>query len=522
MDWSNPDDAIREVLLGAGLDEAALSFEGKLAAIARLNADRLAALRRVLETDLHLAYARFKTGERLLSLAGMPPDDEVVRILNGGNRQYQISRWLDAVAGGDPEKEMSLLLRWLLHDAKNGILPARSNTPAMTRLVVSNEPMRRHFSLPERGALRGLQELVTIGPRGWNAAFVILLIDTAWNVQQVLDLPAQPFVGSSTGGKRMAVTTKVLAQFKARSGRDVDAVLASTADSVLLDSRLDDGQSLSGIEVIGMVQEMTRRLRSSDDDGPLFLCAVPGRPAPMVPAHGSQVEWWNDALADHADDPVIGGLPIVRRMIRKTKLDVAAMAAGADHSPAQLLASHARAGTTMQRYLRSSWFRRELDTHIRRFQGLFEAVTTKDITDVAARLGISEETLAERRGVSMETGLGFACIDPFGGLQPGTQVGQRCERIDRCHLGCAARRFIPTEQGLVSLVLANRSLRRAEDEWIAQNPGRWTEVWMPLLGETEAYLDRLRDSTHRTRLAAAISRVDAGLAEGSLSLIEPW
>lgn len=209
-------------------------------------------------------------------------------------------------------------------------------------------------------------------------------------------------------------------------------------------------------------------------------------------------------------------------MVRKTKLDIIAMEAGADHAPAQLLASHSSGATTMQRYLRTPWFQRELDNHIRRFQGLFEAAVSRDIADVSAHLGIAEDALAERRQVAMETGLGFACLQPFNGVQPGVPSGQRCDALDRCHLGCPARRFVPTEQGLMSLVLTNHSLKEAEATWIVQNPGRWVEVWMPLLAETEAYLGRLQDSSFRTKLAAASDKVDTDLAEGILSLVDLW
>lgn len=524
VDWSNPDEAIGTLLADCGLDEAALSFEGKLAAIARLNVQRLAALRRVMEGDLRRTYARFKEGERLLTLPNMPPDEEVMRIMNGGNRQFQIAKWLDAVAGGDPEKEMSLLLRWMMADADNGILPDRAGTPASQKVLIKNASMRQHFNLPGRAVLRqALQEFVSLGADGWTAAFTILLIDTGWNVQQVLDLPAQPFVGGSKAGKRAVVTTKVLTRYKARAGHDVDAVLAAAADDgALLNTEPGAGQSLSGIDVIQIIQEMTSRLRPARDQGPLFLCAVHGRPLPLVPGTVTQLQWWANTLERHAEDPEIGGLPISRPMIRKTKLDIAAMEAGGDHAPAQLLASHSSAATGMQRYLRTPWFQRELDNHIRRFQNLFEAAVSRDTDDVARHLGISPETLAERRSVAMETGLGFACLQPLDGVQPDVRAGQRCDHIDRCHLGCPARRFVPTEQGLTSLVLTNRSLREVENEWIVQNPARWAEVWMPLLGETEAYLDRLRDSVHRVRLAAAIAQVDSGLAEGSLTLIAPW
>ena len=526
VDWSNPDHAISELLGHAGADTQSLSFDVKMRAIASLNTTRLAALRRVMEDELAAAYDRFLVGERLLSLPGMPSPEEAVTVLDRDGCDGTVSAWVTQVTGGEPERALGLALMWMLAKAKDGVLPDVSGHGSYRLLVTHNAAAREMLGSKkgDRGLLVSpkmvLQEHVALGWRGWTAAFGILLIDTGWNIQPLMDLPCDPFVGGASSGTRTVVVTKVMEAFKNRSGQNVDAVLAEVGgEGISLPTVPSNGNRFSGVQVVEMVRRMTGRLRSGRDDGPLFLCSYYKSDIPAVPDVQIQSKWWKAVLADHEDDPVIGGLPIVRPMIRKTLLDIAAMENSGDHTPGQLLANHASGATTMQRYLRSPWFRREMANHIRRFTGLFEATLASGIADVTARLGISAEEFATRRSVAMETGLGFACLSATTGTEDGER---RCADLDRCHLGCASRRFVPTEQGLVSLVLTNRSLKAAEAEWIIQSPDRWREVWMPLLAETEAYIARLRDSTYRQRLGAAEATVESSLREGDLSLIVPW
>jgi len=528
VDWSTPDNAVALLSRDARMDDNGLSFDRKMTAISSLNAVRLTALRKALETDLLKEYGRFIDSARILSLPGLPETADVVDKMENWAGDPRLKHWIRDVTGQNPEKALNLLLRWQLHGAVGGILPHFTSHPSYIDLEIPSAWIRTrveaHSSIPITAVL---QRLVSMGWRAWNAAFGILLIDTAWNVQPLLDLAADPFVGGSAIGRRTVTTTAVLASHKNRAGVTVDAVLGSSADAcVSLSDVSAEGQTLSGIAVIRIVQEMTTILRASPGSGPLFLCTVnkeSGLPAVVtVPDIGTQCLWWKRFLKYHAADPIIGGLPITRQMIRKTRLDIEAIGSAGDHCPSQLLANHTRSGTTMQRYLRTPWFRRELAEHIRRFQHLFEAAVASGIRDVACHLGIAEQDLVERKSVAMETGLGFVCLQPTHGIQPGTTIGERCDRLERCHQGCPARRFVPTEQGLISLVLTNLSLKAAMDVWIVRNPDRWQAVWMTLLAETEAYLERLFTSTHRLRLAATVDFVESALKNGELALIEPW
>src|SRR5690606_9511043 len=55
---------------------------------------------------------------------------------------------------------------------------------------------------------------------------------------------------------------------------------------------------------------------------------------------GNFRDWWTDLLADHADDPVIGGLPIRRRHLRPTFIQLRAMDRNGDVELAALAANH--------------------------------------------------------------------------------------------------------------------------------------------------------------------------------------
>jgi hypothetical protein len=172
--------------------------------------------------------------------------------------------------------------------------------------------------------------------------------------------------------------------------------------------------------------------------------------------------------------------------------------------------------------MRAPWFQSALMKNIRRFQGLLEAAFLADLPEIATALGMSEEQLLKSTNLAHETGLGFVCLRPFDGVQPGTEAGQRCSYLDRCHLGCPVRRFVPNETSVLALLLTNRSLRAAEQTWIAENPQRWERTWIVLLAETEAYITRLRESSFRLVLRQAEEALEASLASGALELVEVW
>ncbi|NOG71965.1 hypothetical protein [Roseicella sp. DB1501] len=526
VDWSNPDDATTAVLEDAASIERALSLQSKLEAIGALNTARLAALRRALEVELEEAYKTFQFGRELLSDSTIEPPELDLRRSDLEEHKC-ITRWLEKQRDASAERQLGGILKYLVATSSHGVmrLPGR----ILHQWMAGSELFRREFSLirsiqGERYQYKKtLQAFISLVPESWNAALGILLIDTAWNLQPLLNLPVKCFIGSRTAdGKYVVASTKLISELKDRGGHDVTAVLAQASPDDFAKLRCEplDGQKLSGCRVIELVQEMTSVLRSSGGAGRLLICALPNKSGQPT----GDARLWQEFLDRPAakGSPEISGLPITRRMIRKTCIDIEAARHDGDHGPAQLRASHARGSTTMSHYLRTPWFQRALTQNIRRFQQILEAAFLADLPEVAKSLGISEEELLASKDLANETGLGFVCLRPFAGIQPGTNPGVRCHRVDRCHLGCPARRFVPNASSVLALLLANRSLRAVEAAWIAANPERWEAVWMPFMAETEAYIERLKESSFRSLLHRAEDALQAALGSGTLALIELW
>lgn len=350
------------------------------------------------------------------------------------------------------------------------------------------------------------------------AAYTIVLIDTGYDIGSCDDLPAHPFVGVSVRGKQRIATVSAI-KMRAK-GQVVDAVLVD-GEADLATSH--EASGVSGVRAIQMWQEMSQPFR---DCGPVpdklwILPRKSGLASGILPylPHSFKYQW-TAFLRRHANDPVIGGLPLQRRMIRPTVLQIRATRNNFDHALAQIAGNHASAGQTY-RYLSRPWFKAQLDKQIRAFQDLFEASLGRGIDDLSSKLGIAPAELERRTELADETGLGFVCLDPMAGIQPNTTAGQRCHRLERC-AGCSLRRFVPTERALEALVLFNAALKEQETAFSAANPARWATVWMPYLALTEVFIDKLRSSHRRQRLTAAERRVAERRAAGDLWPITLW
>jgi hypothetical protein len=195
VNWKDPDEAVVRLLGDSGLNAASLSFDEKLRAIAGLNRTRLDALRRALEAELKVAYERFLTGERLLNIAGLPSAEEFKNQLCAYGHSLTFPKWLAEVTGNDPEKKMALILRYSVANLKGGLVQGERRFK--DNRTFRDDALWRHFSCHPKtlNYIDHLQSFLTLTPLGWNAAFGILLIDTGWNLQPLIDLPVNCFVG---------------------------------------------------------------------------------------------------------------------------------------------------------------------------------------------------------------------------------------------------------------------------------------------------------------------------------------
>jgi hypothetical protein len=372
------------------------------------------------------------------------------------------------------------------------------------------------------------------GGRALLAAYTLVLIDTGSNLQPCDDLAADPFTGKARYGK---IQLRRVSSIKNRAGyKPVDGYIAEVTDS---DSASEESggaldlptkvpnSKISAATAIEIWQKLSgpqrERARLAGNEDAEYLWIVRNGHFPKEVRRYQEHTWkgwWNDFLEEHTGDPIIGGLPIQRRMIRTTVLQLRDTDHDSDAEIVGLLSGQSGGRTAARHYLNRTYISRLLDERIREFQKLFEASIGGDNPGRAAQLELTLDEFQHRRKRAVETGLGISCADPTAGIQPGTN-GSICTRLDACST-CPLLRFIPTQQSIDALTLFHRSLKSAADEFIAKNPERWVRVWLPALALCVAILNLLGAGPKQAMLKHAANTVEAGLANGSLMLVRLW
>lgn len=341
------------------------------------------------------------------------------------------------------------------------------------------------------------------------AAHAIVLIDSGLNLQVCADLAANPFWTRRKRGQyvlQQIVGVKNRANYQEVSG--------------FLSSRPPANSKMSGVRAVQIWQVLSSGARAdAEADVAAFLWILRWRGGVQRATRSQWCDSWQTMRQILNEDPKLVDLPITRNMFRPTYLQMKHHAAGGDVELVRALAGHRSSNTTSRHYLNRAYMKRAYDDKIREFQRLFEAVF--DSSGTRARLfEISEEELKRRYKKAVDTGLGYVCLDPWAGAQPG-QSGWLCSRLDACSR-CPMLSFRVSAQALDALVLFRRSLERAFEAFVSMNAERWQLVWMPALALCVATMDRVKQSASRVMLARSENAVDEGLAAGRLKYFQPW
>lgn len=129
------------------------------------------------------------------------------------------------------------------------------------------------------------------------------------------------------------------------------------------------------------------------------------------------------------------------------------------------------------------------EQNIRDFLDWFEALLTVDIEGFAKRIGIDELSYSERletarlmRNAELKEALnqqfgGIHCADPRAGIQPGTEQGDICDKVEKCPT-CTKRRgiFVLSENNILNVMHWHQELERAKQSLTAQLFKPW-EIW---------------------------------------------
>lgn len=342
-------------------------------------------------------------------------------------------------------------------------------------------------------------------PKALHAAFVIILIDTGWNLQPLGDLLADPFVGKASRGKRKL---KSVGSVKFRA--DSALVVASLADYPAIEADLQMRSKhgrLSGVAVIESWLEMTADLRdkATREKNPdahwlwIWRTQFDGN----ATSHLISVEndWWYAFLERISSHPRLGELPITHRAIRKTYSNIAAAEGVFNIRLPMALADHASESTTQQ-YLTETTIHAVYAAKMRKFMNLWESVASITIEGAAQYLGLSDDDLKKQRQLGLASGLDFALT---------TQV----EEIDGTvtfDLAKKDRIFVVTNEAMEKLHLARLALNEKGSLVRACNPGRWVRSWLVWQVVVEGYCEVIEKSRLRQKFHAAKKRVEERLA----------
>jgi hypothetical protein len=346
-----------------------------------------------------------------------------------------------------------------------------------------------------------------------SAVIGVLVCDTGWNLQPILDLPKEPFLFRSPDRAYLAAPAFIEA-FKKRAGHHVLAYLGETEE--ISGARLEvakqlwsttierDGnprsprhavlptfeqEALSAIDILERYQTVADTLRETVRDLPVAV-DLNRRFLIDLPFHGAGL--------DRVRIPLRGAN---YKAIRKTVQLIRLEESGSIQAVARS-AGHAGDTVIMPHYLNAPHVNARLDESIRAFQDAMQGLMTRELDQrlVAGILGLSEVSLAGMRRHAERAGIAAVL-----GLVP----------ISEGPNGRFVLRFAPEDpEALANLFLVHRALRDLGRR--TANYARFRLRFLPMLAIVKAIgRDVFRSGQGRSYRAAArnvVGRLKAGTA----------
>lgn len=470
------------------------SREDHVRHIGDLNRKRLADLRRCAEDELLECWAIYQRGQKLLVECDLSYKEDIEPLVYEWLRLSEKTRGraigkarLARLIFDEAEDSDTKIARYLcLCEGRwDGFVPTSSGW----ELSYFNQ---RAF-LEINGGRRLIASMMQPHRNAYFATMVILLIDTGANVELVRTLP-YPCLAD-----RNDPNEKIVGGWKPRAKNDfIQTVI-----------KVNDGNRVSSVNAIEMMEEMTSRLRRMALKGPtgpyenpafrevksvgtgaphnhLFIArGKPGMPM-RVPDTATRVTNFKRFLSRHPD---LEHLPLKMEHIRSSVLLDVTIRKEGRLVAAQSLADHKSRETTSG-YVHKYVQKVLLERSIRKFQTLLEAVLIADISEGHTKLGISKEDFVEALKEAHRTGLGIMCLKPTAGIQKGTIEGSLCDKLENCP-SCKSM-FIPAiQENIQDMILFNRYLKVKREELENLSPCDWEEIWLPYMVLTDEALARM-------------------------------
>lgn len=491
---------------------------GDYAEAQALNRTRLDRLRKVMETNLLQQHAVFRRGQQLLNCSSGPSASEVAALL-------------------ESVKEVTPHSKYTLPAEYNAIFPSRDKP---NYLVSRQIALLRYFSevygcsipyerlpyitrvtIESSGGARNLRAMLEGTSTSLTAAFSIVLIDTGMNVQPCLDLSSDPFIGEAVHGRtRLAIVSSN----KCRAGyKPVSSFLFE--GEAFLKARNHAISTVDAIKLwLEMAEPIRHRARMEGQGLDRYLWIFPwgrGNGQNVVRVNSTTYrDCWIEILRHHADDPIIGGLPIRRKHIRPTWIQIHSDELGGDAELSALIANHASSKTTLSHYLNKSHIKSQLSQLVREFQNQLEAAILIEPENFSAELGLDVDTLRSRRARGHDTGLGDICNAPRN-LDADSAGMSECLDIDLCP-DCPFRRHAETDDAIRGAIFARLSLEKAIEVYPSQNPERWLRVWIKRYALAIAQCNAHASGRRKYRYRELVEEVTNKVRNNSLPLLSIW
>ncbi|MBY3201766.1 hypothetical protein HFO22_11170 [Rhizobium laguerreae] len=480
-------------------------------AIIKHNADMLMELRRCLYEEFRTEYERFSRGKRLQEDPGLPTHDEIVSLLREyTDDQGDIRTWFCRRLEISGEQYEGLVFKMASATRHSGMIVKTRKLATLINSVGSSLWVQGHIQATSIAL---------------NAAFHIVVIDSGFNSQPCKDLNVNALSGKERRGKFELVVARGTKNRKnGRPNSKKNRVEAPMLDEAgWLPKKV--GEQASAKWVIERWLEMTSVLRSSPyikpaDRDRLWIFQRALEPTIRSRLQSIDAEWWPAFLKRHANNPMFGGLPITRMVIRRTALNRNADMDDFGFIMNQESGNHTEGFMTFF-YLDASGAKAILEEMIRKFQNKWEAIAVSGIAHAAAVLGVSEQELYRREVLGLESGFDFARIEK-GAAQVSTRTNLAPDGDTPSLLDKKMRILRISDLSMENLYLAKLGLDRQADRMLATNPSRFVRAWLAWSAIVEGYILKIRESRFASSFDRISRDVDARLCNGQAAIPCLW
>jgi len=449
----------------------------------RINANRLAAIRSCAEKDFTKWVDVWNKGQEAVGRCDLSFEEIVQRLTT---RKEVFPEHDDRIS-------LSRLLRYFVsHPNHKGRIFDSDALP---------KPVSREVS--RHGGIQFVQAYLFPHPDLTTAVITLILCDTGANISVALELGLDCLQSSPDP------THRIIAGHKLRGAGKL------IINELPIKDRFHEVSTIQAVTTYQQISKIIRELASKEASKLLFLQVA--RISGVKGVGFTWAKWFRSFVTRH---PEISDLPIQSKMIRPSVLMQAEYDKESGIFGAAATADHTSVRTTNSyvfRYPNKMVWERM----IREFQALFQAVSIYSIKRAAERLGLTTRQVKKLFGEACRTGLGVACLNPRGGVQPGSIKGEICTQLQNC-CSCPNRIVVATVENLKDLIIWHQHLENNRREWELSRPEKWAKDWLPWLVFTRVVIEQASRGRTAAQFSAAKRVAESQLRNGNVNLPCLW